>query len=66
MIGFGSLALIASFPSIQMIGAVLFVGIGACLATSLILLPALLGLGRNSAEGKTVVAEGNTIQGGTR
>ncbi len=42
MIGFGSLALIGSFPSISSIGLILFLGIGACLLSSLIILPALL------------------------
>jgi predicted RND superfamily exporter protein len=42
MIGFGSLALIGSFPSIASIGAVLFLGIATCLIATLVLLPALL------------------------
>jgi predicted RND superfamily exporter protein len=42
MVGFGSLALIGSFPSIASIGAVLFLGIATCLITTLMLLPALL------------------------
>jgi predicted RND superfamily exporter protein len=42
MIGFGSLALIGSFPSIASIGAVLFLGIATCLAATMLLLPALL------------------------
>jgi predicted RND superfamily exporter protein len=42
MIGFGSLALIGSFPSIASIGAVLFLGIATCLTATLVLLPALL------------------------
>ena len=46
MIGFGSLSLIGSFPSIVSIGAVLFLGIGACLFASLTILPALLTFGK--------------------
>jgi predicted RND superfamily exporter protein len=42
MIGFGSLALIGSFPSIASIGAILFLGIATCLITTMLLLPALL------------------------
>jgi predicted RND superfamily exporter protein len=42
MIGFGSLALIGSFPSIASIGAVLFLGIATCLVATMVLLPALL------------------------
>ena len=42
MIGFGSLALIGSFPSIASIGAVLFLGIATCLIATMLLLPALL------------------------
>jgi predicted RND superfamily exporter protein len=42
MIGFGSLALIGSFPSIASIGAVLFLGIATCLIATMVLLPALL------------------------
>lgn len=42
MIGFGSLALIGSFPSVASIGAILFFGIVTCLLTALFLLPSLL------------------------
>ncbi len=42
MIGFSSLALVGSYPAIASIGSILFLGIGACLLTSLIILPALL------------------------
>jgi predicted RND superfamily exporter protein len=42
MIGFGSLALIGSFPSIASIGAILFLGIATCLVATIVLLPALL------------------------
>ena len=42
MIGFGSLALIGSFPSIASIGAILFLGIATCLIATMVLLPALL------------------------
>lgn len=42
MIGFGSLGLIGKFGSINSMGRILFVGIAACLLTTLILLPALL------------------------
>jgi predicted RND superfamily exporter protein len=42
MIGFGSLALIGSFPSIASIGAILFLGISTCLIATLLMLPALL------------------------
>ncbi len=42
MIGFGSLALIGSFPSIASIGAILFLGITTCLIATMVLLPALL------------------------
>jgi len=42
MIGFGSLALIGSFPSIASIGAVLFLGIATCLIATIVLMPALL------------------------
>jgi predicted RND superfamily exporter protein len=46
MIGFGSLALIGSFPSIASIGAILFLGIATCLIATMVLLPALLSLVR--------------------
>jgi predicted RND superfamily exporter protein len=42
MIGFGSLGLVGSFPSIASLGSILFFGITACLITTLIILPALL------------------------
>jgi len=42
MVGFGSLALIGSFPSIASIGAILFLGIATCLIATMVLLPALL------------------------
>jgi predicted RND superfamily exporter protein len=42
MIGFGSLALIGSFPSIASIGAILFLGIATCMVATMVLLPALL------------------------
>jgi predicted RND superfamily exporter protein len=42
MIGFGSLALIGSFPSVASIGTVLFLGIATCLVATIVLLPALL------------------------
>jgi len=42
MIGFGSLALIGSFPSVASIGAILFLGIATCLVATIVLLPALL------------------------
>jgi predicted RND superfamily exporter protein len=42
MIGFGSLALIGSFPSVASIGAILFLGITTCLVATIVLLPALL------------------------
>ncbi|UCF96881.1 MAG: MMPL family transporter [Spirochaetaceae bacterium] len=42
IIGFGSLALIGSFPSIASIGTVLFLGIATCLTATIVLLPALL------------------------
>jgi predicted RND superfamily exporter protein len=42
MIGFGSLAMIGSFPSVASIGAVLFLGIATCLVATILLLPALL------------------------
>ncbi|MBN2536347.1 MAG: MMPL family transporter [Spirochaetales bacterium] len=42
MIGFGSLSLVGSFPSIASLGSILFFGITACLLTTLIILPALL------------------------
>ena len=44
MIGFGSLGLIGQYPAIAGMGAILFFGIAACLLTSFIILPALLGL----------------------
>ncbi len=44
MIGFGSLGLIASFPSIASMGVILFFGIASTLLTTLIILPALFGL----------------------
>jgi predicted RND superfamily exporter protein len=49
MIGFGSLGLIGSFPSIASMGSILFFGIASCLATALIVLPALLGWGNEKA-----------------
>ncbi|MBA7597294.1 hypothetical protein ES703_04296 [subsurface metagenome] len=42
IIGFGSLALIGSFPSIASIGVILFLGIATCLVATIVLLPALL------------------------
>jgi predicted RND superfamily exporter protein len=42
MIGFGSLGLVGSFPSISSLGTILFFGITACLITTLFFLPALL------------------------
>jgi len=42
IIGFGSLALIGSFPSIASIGSILFLGIATCLVATILLLPALL------------------------
>jgi predicted RND superfamily exporter protein len=47
IIGFGSLALIGSFPSIASIGTILFLGIATCLVATLTLLPALLSFVRN-------------------
>jgi hypothetical protein len=46
MIGFGSLAAVARFPSIASMGSILFFGIAACLVTALAVLPALLGPAR--------------------
>ncbi|MFC1504196.1 MMPL family transporter [Spirochaetota bacterium] len=46
MIGFGSLALIGNFPSVQSMGEILFFGITACLLASLVILPALLAFGK--------------------
>jgi len=42
MIGFGSLGLIGSFPSIASIGTILFMGIATCLTAALVILPSLL------------------------
>jgi predicted RND superfamily exporter protein len=42
MIGFGSLGLIGTFGSISSMGIILFIGLAACLAAALIVLPALL------------------------
>jgi len=42
MIGFGSLGLIGTFGSISSMGIILFIGLAACLAASLVVLPALL------------------------
>ncbi|MBN2551303.1 MAG: MMPL family transporter [Spirochaetales bacterium] len=47
IIGFGSLALIGSFPSIASIGTILFLGIATCLVATIVLLPALLSLVRS-------------------
>lgn len=55
MIGFGSLGLIGSFEAVASVGAVLFLGISACLLTALTLLPALLGLGEKAAERRMTV-----------
>ena len=49
MIGFGSLGLIGSFPSIRSMGSILFFGIASCLATAIILLPALLAFGKEKS-----------------
>jgi predicted RND superfamily exporter protein len=58
MIGFGSLGLIGSFPSIASMGSILFFGIASCLATALFVLPALLGFdNRNKASARTVEKE---------
>lgn len=43
MVGFGSLGLAGSFKIIAGFGTVLFIGIGYCYLTSMIILPALLG-----------------------
>jgi predicted RND superfamily exporter protein len=48
MIGFGSLALIGSFPSIASIGAILFLGIATCLTATIVILPALLNFGKKT------------------
>ncbi|MBN2443926.1 MAG: MMPL family transporter [Spirochaetales bacterium] len=50
MIGFGSLGLVGSFPAIGSLGAILFFGITACLATTLIILPALLAFIKNKKQ----------------
>jgi len=50
MIGFGSLGLIGKFPSIASMGTILFFGIASCLATSLLILPALFSFGNNHKE----------------
>jgi predicted RND superfamily exporter protein len=47
MIGFGSLGLIGKFGSINSMGRILFVGILACLLTTLFILPALLSFDKN-------------------
>jgi predicted RND superfamily exporter protein len=47
MIGFGSLALIGSFPSIVSIGTVLFLGIATCLAATMVVLPVFLNTQKN-------------------
>lgn len=46
MIGFGSLAVVGVMPTITSIGALLFIGIGACFLSTVIVLPALLCLKR--------------------
>jgi predicted RND superfamily exporter protein len=51
MIGFGSLGLIGNFPSVASMGSILFYGIASCLATALIVLPALLGWENRKAAG---------------
>lgn len=54
MIGFGSLGLIGKFPSIASMGTVLFFGIASCLATSILILPALFSFGDNG-NGKGII-----------
>jgi predicted RND superfamily exporter protein len=63
MIGFGSLGLIGNFPSVSSMGSILFFGIASCLATALIVLPALLGLGKRRAA-PAAGAESMTAQRG--
>ena len=50
MIGFGSLGLIGRFGSVNSMGRILFVGILACLLTTLILLPALLAFDKKNTK----------------
>jgi hypothetical protein len=51
MIGFGSLGLIGSFPSVASMGSILFFGIASCLSAALFVLPVLLGMGNRTASG---------------
>lgn len=61
MIGFGSLAAVAKFPSIASVGSVLFFGIASCLVAALAVLPALLRTARRRQE-KTVTAASARLQ----
>lgn len=58
MIGFGSLGLMGSFAGVASIGAILFLGITACLVAALFLMPALLSLGRKPVPGKRAAWQG--------
>ncbi|MDO9549002.1 MAG: MMPL family transporter, partial [Candidatus Marinimicrobia bacterium] len=53
MIGFGSLGLIGRFGSVNSMGRILFIGILACLLTTLIILPALLSFDKSKNRSKS-------------
>ncbi len=46
MVGFGSLGLAGSFKMLASFGTVLFIGIGYCYLTTMLVIPALLGAGK--------------------
>lgn len=50
MIGFGSLGLVGRFGSVNSMGRLLFIGITACLLTTIFILPALLAFNRKRTE----------------
>jgi len=59
MVGFGSLGLAGSFKMLASFGTVLFIGIGYCYLTTMLVIPALLGDRKAAAAdaGETVIEE---------
>jgi uncharacterized protein len=56
MVGFGSLGLAGSFKMLASFGTVLFIGIGYCYLTTMLVIPALLG-GRKAAAAEAEIEE---------
>jgi uncharacterized protein len=54
MVGFGSLGLVGSFKILASFGVVLFIGIGYCYLTTMLVIPALLGDPSSARAGATI------------